>query len=191
MFQHNDLFQYAFDSTTGRLTALTKAKASVPQRIGPRHVAFHPKKPFVLFSNEQELGVTLFRIGPQGNLSLAQVCSAGNQKATAGVAASDIAITRDGRFVYVGVRDFGQGKVDAIHRYGIQDSGRLTHLGKTAADKIPWGLELSPSGRFLMVTATHGETLTAYEIQSDGNLMKKNVVTWGKMVRDIGVVLLE
>ncbi len=186
----NAMFQYAFDKKTGKLRPLGPLQAKVPDGVGPRHIAYHPTKPFVFFSNEQHLGATSYRIGNNGQLNLIQVCDPGGLKPADGVAASDIEITRDGRFLFVGVRDFAKGKLDAVHRYEVADNGKLKHLGKTKADKIPWGLQLSPDGKHLLVTAAHGETLTAYKIGSDGNLDKGASIKWGKMIRDIAVVVL-
>lgn len=186
--EHNGLQQYAFDAKRGRLIAQTPARAEVPEGAGPRHVAYHPNQPFVYFSNEQHLGATAYRIGRNGALRLLGACDPGEQKPAAGVAASDIVITRDGRYVFVAVRDFAAGKVDAIHRYAVETGGNLRHLGHVAADAIPWGLELSPDGRLLLVTAAQGETLTAFSIGKQGQLTRAASIRWGKMIRDIAVV---
>ena len=120
-----------------------------------------------------------------------QVCHPGKLKPASDVAASDITITPDGRFLYVGVRDFGESRVDAIHRYTVHDDGRLTHEGKTDCDAIPWGLQLSPNGQHLLVTATEGGTLTAFKIDNQGNLNKDMSIAWGNTIRAIAVVACE
>ncbi|MDP6445490.1 MAG: beta-propeller fold lactonase family protein [Pirellulaceae bacterium] len=185
----NGMFQYGFDEQTGKLTPLDPAQAKVADGAGPRHVAFHPTKPLVFFSNEQQLGVSAYRIQSSGQLQLLGVAIPGALQPRAGVAASDIVVTRDGRFVYVGVRDFDKGQVDAIHGYRVEASGKVVHIGRTAADAIPWGLRLSPAGGHLLVTAAHGETLTAYRIGGNGSLRKRASIKWGKMIRDIAVVV--
>ncbi|HIF30752.1 MAG TPA: hypothetical protein EYQ75_03600 [Planctomycetaceae bacterium] len=187
----NALYQYAFDEKSGKLLALDPPQANVPTGIGPRHVAYHPTEPFVYFSNEQHLGAIAYRIQRGGTLQLLQVCQPGDLKPAEGLAASDILITPDGLFLYVGVRDFDKGLVDAIHRYAVSPDGTLTHLGQTKSDAIPWGLQLSPDGRHLLVTATNGGTLTAFEITTDGDLAKRTSIGWGKMIRAIAVVEVE
>jgi 6-phosphogluconolactonase len=184
----NALYQYAFDEKSGKLLALDPPQAKLPTGIGPRHVAYHPTEPFVYFSNEQHLGAIAYRIQRGGTLQLLQVCQPGDLKPAEGLAASDILITPDGRFLYVGVRDFDKGLVDAIHRYAVSPDGTLTHLGQTKSAAIPWGLQLSPDGRHLLVTATNGGTLTAFEITTDGDLAKRTSIGWGKMIRAIAVV---
>jgi len=188
--ENNAMYQYAFDEQSGRLRPLDPPRARIPDGIGPRHVVFHPTQPFVFFSNEQQLGATAFRIASDGQLKLINVCDPGKLKSAQGIAASDIEITPDGQFVFVGVRDFANGQIDAIHRYAVGKDGKLAHLGQTAADAIPWGLQMAPDQRHLLVTAAHGETLTAYRIDGQGQLHKAASIKWGKMVRDIAVVPL-
>ena len=186
----NALFQYAFDDDRGKLLALDPPQAKVLAGVGPRHVAYHPSKPYVYFSNEQHLGASSYRIEDGGQATLLQVCQPGELKRTADRAASDIAITPSGRFLYVGVRDFDEGLVDAVHCYEVRDDGTLAHLGKTECDAIPWGLQMSPDGRHLLVTATEGGTLSVFEIDSAGNLHKRTSIAWGKLIRGIAVVVV-
>ena len=187
---NNALFQYSFDEKNGKLLPLDPPQVKIPSGIGPRHVAFHPTRPFIFFSNEQQLGVTSLRITEGGQLRLIEVCRPGNLRPSMPLAASDIVITPDGRYLFIGVRDFGKKFRDSIHRYCIHEDGHLSHLGSVDADAIPWGLKISPDGHHLFVTAAHGNTLTAFEI-SDGNLEKHTSVKWGNMIRDIAVVICE
>jgi len=187
----NALFQYSFDEQGGKLLPLDPPQAEVPAGIGPRHIAYHPTKPFVYFSNEQHVGATAYQITGAGQLRLLQVCHPGKLKPASDVAASDIKITPDGRFLYVGVRDFGDSRVDAIHRYTVHDDGTLSHEGKTGCDAIPWGLQLSPNGQHLLVTASEGGTLTAFKIDDQGDLNKDMSIAWGNTIRAIAVVACE
>lgn len=184
----NAMFQYQFNAKTGQLKPLSPGQAKVGEDSGPRHVAHHPTKPFVYFSNEQQLGASVFRINDNGSLKLMQVCQVPDLKAQEGVAAADIEITADGKFAFVAVRDFANGKVDAIHSYAVLKDGTLLHCGVARADSIPWGLQVSPSGNFLLVTAAKGNTLTAFRIDPKGRLTAEASIEWGKMIRDIAVV---
>ena len=65
------------------------------------------------------------------------------------------------------------------------DDGKAEFLGLTEADKIPWGLTLSPDGKFLLVSATNGASLTAYRISSDGNLKKVASLAWDPGMSDL------
>ena len=63
--------------------------------------------------------------------------------------------------------------------------GKAEFLGLTEADKIPWGLTLSPDGNFLLVSATTGASLTAYRISPDGNLKKIVSLAWDPRMSDL------
>jgi hypothetical protein len=58
-------------------------------------------------------------------------------------------------------------------------------LGLTPADKIPWGLALSPDGRYLLVSAYNGATLTGYRITNEGDLVKAGSLTWDAEISDL------
>lgn len=183
--QTNALLQYRFDPQTGRLTALQPKNANPPEGTGPRHMAYHPRLPLVYFSNEQHLGVSVYRKETSGQLTLRQLCDAWEAgRSKKGVSSSDIVITADGRFLYTGIRGRQQG-IDSIARYRIQGDGELQLLGLTPTDKIPWGLVLSPDGSHLLVSAFGGETLSAYRIGADGDLQRAATLQWPKQISDL------
>jgi 6-phosphogluconolactonase len=183
----NGLYQYAYNTETGQLSALNPAQAEVPDGVGPRHLVFHPNKRFVFFSNEKELGVSSYSMGNNGQLKLVQVASALNIKPERGLAASDIFITSNGKFLYHGVRGFGK-ELNAVFRYEVHPNGTLKCLGKTDTDMIPWALGLDSGSRHLFVSATKTGTLTAYKIDQSGDLHKQGSLEWGKDFQDFVVV---
>jgi 6-phosphogluconolactonase len=181
----NAIFQYGFDPETGQLTALDEKNANPPEGTGPRHMVYHPNKPIVYFSNEQHLGVSAYDIEKSGPLKLRQVCDAvSKDEPKQGVSSSDIAITPDGRFLFAGIRGH-QRDFDWISRYRVKANGDVELLGLTPADKIPWGLALSPCGQYLMVTAFQGATLTAFAISDDGDLSRVAGLNWDKNISDL------
>ena len=177
--ESSGLFQYRFDAATGDLEPLDPPQPELPAGSGPRHLVFHPTKPFVYFSNEQQLGVSGFRIGADGRLTLLEEVAAPGAKPSQGLAGSDIVITPDGKFVYVGVRGF-EDPLQAVFGYRIGDDGHLTALGRTATDAIPWALAMAPDGRRLFVSAARAGTLTSYRIAADGSLERVAAVEIGK-----------
>ena len=54
--------------------------ANPPAGTGPRHIAYHPTKSIIYFSNEQHLGVSAYDITKSGTLKLRQVCDAVDKK---------------------------------------------------------------------------------------------------------------
>lgn len=170
--ENNALYQYRFAATSGQLSALDPKNANPPAGTGPRHMTYHPSKPILYFSNEQHLGVSAYDQQPSGQLKLRQICDAVDKtQPKDGVSSSDIVITPDGRYLFAGIRGHTR-PFDWISRYRVKETGDLELLGLTPADKIPWGLALSPDGHYLLATAFDGGTLTAFQVTAAGELLK-------------------
>jgi 6-phosphogluconolactonase len=185
--EENALLQYRFDAASGRLTPQDPVAVKIPAHLGPRHMAFHPTRPVVYFSNEQQLGVSAFTVKDNGQLEALQVLPAVDTPPAKGLAASDIRITPDGRFVYVAVRGFGP-SFDAVFGYAVQADGRLKALGYTETGSIPWALGMSPHGDRLFVSTSREGVLTAYAIGPGGGLEKEATLALGKDFWDMRVV---
>tara|TARA_B100001287_G_scaffold102063_1_gene85755 strand:- start:178 stop:609 length:432 start_codon:yes stop_codon:yes gene_type:complete len=139
----------------------------------------------VYFSNEQGLGISSYRREPDGQLKVEQdisILPPGMSKI--GLTASDIVITPDGKFIFTGLRGGSQG-FDRISRYRVLEDGKAEFLGLTEADQVPNGLALSPDGKFLLVSATTGASLTAYRISKNGDLKQVAVLGWDEGMSDL------
>ena len=183
--QNLAILQYAYDSETGKVTRLEPHDAKPPLGSGPRHMAYHPTLPMVYFSNEQGLGISSYRRDTDGQLKVEQdisILPPGMSKI--GLTASDLVITPDGKFLFAGLRGGPQG-FDRISRYCVLEDGKAEFLGLTEADKVPNGLALSPDGKFLLVSASTGASLTAYRISKDGDLEKVAVLGLDEEMSDL------
>jgi 6-phosphogluconolactonase (cycloisomerase 2 family) len=179
------LFQYRFDVTSGPVTPLAPANANPPIGSGPRHLVYHPRLPMVYFTNEQGIGLSTYERHPDGRLALKQdipILPEGMSKE--GLSASDLEITPDGKFIFAGLRGHSQ-DFDRIARYRLKEDGQAELLGLTQADKILWGLALSPDGKYLLVSAYNGATLTAYRITTEGDLEKAASLAWDAGIADL------
>ncbi len=179
------LLQYAYDGKTGKVSPLEPKDAKPPLGTGPRHMAYHPTLPMVYFSNEQGIGLSTYRREANGQLKVEQdisILPPGLSKI--GLSASDLIITPDGKFLFAGLRGHRQ-DFDRISRYRVLEDGKAEFIGLTEADKIPWGLTLSPDGKFLLVSATTGASLTAYRISPNGNLKKVASLAWDSGMSDL------
>ncbi len=179
------ILQYAYNGETGTITPLDPKDAKPPLGSGPRHMAYHPTLPMVYFSNEQGIGLSSYRREANGQLKVEQdisILPPGISKI--GLSASDLLITPDGKFLFAGLRGHRQ-DFDRISRYRVLEDGKAEFMGMTEADKIPWGLTLSPDGKFLLVTATNGASLTAYRISKDGDLKKVATLAWDPRMSDL------
>ncbi|MBL69417.1 MAG: hypothetical protein CMO74_13395 [Verrucomicrobiales bacterium] len=179
------LLQYGYNGDTGAITALEPKDARPPEGTGPRHMAYHPKLPMVYFTNEQGIGLSTYRRAANGQLKIEQDLSVLPQgMSKTGLSASDLVITPDGKYLFGGLRGHRQ-DFDKISRYRVLANGHAEFLGLTDADKIPWGFALSPDGKYLLVTATTGATLTAYRITGQGGLTKVATLKWDAGISDL------
>jgi 6-phosphogluconolactonase len=179
------LHQYAFDPATGGLTPLEPKDVGPPAGSGPRHLVYHPRLPLVYFSEEQGLGVSAYRRADDGRLALWHRARAVPADAPAsGVTSSDIVITPDGRHLYAGIRGHDHA-YDFIACYAVADDGSLAPRGLVPADKIPWGMAISPDGRHLAVTGFGSATLVVYAIAADGHLTRAATLPWDDRITDL------
>ena len=179
------LFQYRFDASSGSVTPLAPANANPPKGTGPRHLVYHPSLPMVYFTNEQGIGLSTYERRSDGQLVLRQdipILPEGMSKV--GLSASDLEITPDGKFIFAGLRGHSH-DFDRIARYRVREDGQAELLGLTKADKIPWGLALSPDAKYLLVSAYTGATLTAYRITTEGGLDKAASLSWDAEISDL------
>ena len=179
------LYQYSYNGDTGEVTPLDPKDAQPPEGTGPRHMAYHPTHPKVYFSNEQGVGLSVYDRKPDGQLKFSQNVEVLPQgMSTDGLSASDLVITPDGKFLFGGLRGAKQ-NFDHINRYQVLENGAVKFLGLTKADEVPWGLALSPCGTYLLVSATKGATLRAYQIAEDGDLAEAGKLDWDPGISDL------
>ena len=183
--ENNAIYQYSFDPATGRLAALEPKDVGPPADSGPRHLVYHPRLPLVYFSEEQGLGVSAYKRAEDGRLTLWRRSRAVPADVPAdGVSSSALVITPDGRHVYAGIRGPDEA-TNAIACYAVGDDGSLAPRGLVPADKVPWGMALSPDGRFLAATGYNTATLVLYRIAADGSLTRVATLPWDGQIPDV------
>ena len=189
--EFNAIYQYSFDEKTGDVLPLEPFDAKPPHMFGPRHVAYHPSLPYVYFSNEQQLGVSAYRIAKDGQLAALQHATTIPRRSpyTAGVRgmhASDLAMTGDGKFLFLALRDF-VGDEDSVFAFRVAEDGRLSLVSRKRVGNIPWCLRVSPSDSYLLVSESGDEALAVLPIQHDGSLGDAVQLEWGSAVRNMVV----
>ncbi|MFG0267588.1 MAG: lactonase family protein, partial [Rhodopirellula sp. JB055] len=165
---NNALFQFRFDETTGELRPLEPFNANPPAMFGPRHAAYHPTLPIVYFSNEQQLGVSVYQILINGQLADIQHAITMPRRSPfvqgqRGLHASDLVLTRDGKRLFVAVRDFVSDQ-DSVFTFDVNAEGKLSLVARCHVGDIPWKLNLSPDQKLLFVSETGDRRLSAYRI---------------------------
>lgn len=189
---NNALFQYAFDAKTGRLSALEPFDAKPPAMFGPRHVIYHPTLPIAYFSNEQQLGVSVYGIGDDGQLSALQHATTiprrtPFEKGKRDLSASSIVISPNGERLYVGLRDFNTDE-DSVFTFRVEAGGKLSLLSRTRVGDVPVRLAVSPEGKYLIVSESGDNRLAVYKVQFDDGLKLTAAIELPSGPRDMVVL---
>jgi 6-phosphogluconolactonase len=192
---NNALFQYSFDESTGQLNSLEPFNANPPAMFGPRYVAYHPSSPIAYFSNEQQLGVSVYEIGMDGQLTDRQHAITMSRRSPfeqgkRDLHASDLVLSPDGKMLFVAIRDF-TGDEDSVFTFRVESDGRLSPMGQTKVGDIPWKLDVSPSGKHLLVKDSGDNKLSIYEIKSDGSLSLASSIEMATGTNDIAILELK
>lgn len=163
----NAIFQFRFGSASGRIAPNNPDRVSPPEPLGPRHFCFHPALDIIYCSNEQGCSVTGYHLNPaSGLLTSFQTLTTLPADFAGRNSCSQIQITPDGRYLYAPNRGH-----DSIAGFAVDEDGRLTALGQTAAEKTPRAFAIDPTGNFLYSAGLDSGRLAAYRIdQSSGSL---------------------
>lgn len=132
---------------------------------GPRHIAFHPRRPVAFLVNELDSTVATCRWdGETGALTPVDLASTLPGEFFGASTAAATVVSPCGRFVYASNR--GQ---DGIARFLFDpDATRLTITGWTeAGGRDPRFMTLSPCGRHLLVATERGDSLVEFAIDAE------------------------
>jgi 6-phosphogluconolactonase (cycloisomerase 2 family) len=125
-----------------------------------------PTSRFLYTTTVSNSGGTVTAYAIAGDGSLTQVGSA----VAAGSSANNaLAVTPDGKFLYV------PGTGDAkIFAYQIQGNGSLTPLNPASvtAGQVPLDVEISPNGQFLYVSNEGDNSIWGFRINANGSLTR-------------------
>jgi len=167
------VFVLGFDAAHGRLALA--GQAVLRPGAGPRHIAFHPDLSFAFLVNELDSTVVTCRWDEDaGVLTPAHIAPTLPPDYFGSSTAAEIAVTPDGRHVYVSNRGH-----DSIARFAFnQAEGRLDALGWTRANgPDPRFMTLAPDGDSLLVASEQGDTISALVIAAqDGTLTPRGTV---------------
>jgi 6-phosphogluconolactonase len=208
----NQVLQFAFDATTGKLTPLDPPAVKLEPGHGPRHLAFSPDNKFLYVLNELSGHVTQYAIdGAKGTLKLVDSVPSvppeigmkwGQPQAPAGAApaapaaerkpnekppiwAADLRLTPNGRFLYTTERN-----TDKIALFTVApDSGKLTYVTNFGTERQPRGINIDPSGQYLVASGEKSDRLSVYRIdQASGKLGDPRRYAVGKGANWIEIV---
>lgn len=160
------VFIYRLDAATGALTPNSVPYVSLAPGSGPRHFAFHPDGKFAFVINEMGGSITTFRWdGERGTLtpcSTQTILPADYHGATN--TSAEVAVSKDGRFVYGSNR--GDDSIVVLAFDSV--AGRLSFVQRESDGiKVPRNFAIDPSGRWLVCGNLTADTATVYRIDPD------------------------
>lgn len=159
------VFVYGFDRATHELMPDGGADPHsfvVPPGSGPRHAAFGLNGHFVYLLDELTAEIMVLRWdASQGRLTLVQSVQTTSDKFKGVKSGAEVAVSHDGRFVYVENR--GE---NAIVVYRVNpDSGELSLVQRTSSGgNRPWGFAIDSSGRWMLVANQRSGKVNAFNI---------------------------
>jgi 6-phosphogluconolactonase len=169
------VFVYGFDRATHALSTGDESNSRafvVPAGSGPRHLAFGMNGEFVYLLTELSAELIVLRWdASQGHLTLVQSVPTTSPEFQGAKSGAELAISRDGRFVYVENR--GE---NALVVYSISpESGELSLVERTSAGgEKPWGFGIDPSGKWLLVANQQSGTVNAFSIDSVSGMVSNS-----------------
>jgi len=180
----NKVFIDRFDAQSGKAVPNDPPFAEGPPDADaarcPRHLIFHPTRPFAYTSNERELpGVGAWKWDTdRGTLTRLQNIVTLPDGFTGRIATADLHLTPDARFLYVSNRDVTDRKArtgrDSIVGFSVDAAtGRLALIGRFPCEHVPRSFVLDETGRFLYVAGQSDDRLGLYGINpTTGHLTK-------------------
>lgn len=173
----NDLVNvFKFDAKAGKLEP--HSSATVKAKTGPRHFVFHPNGKLVYVLGELDATVHVFDWNAsKGQLKEKQSVNGLLPGTTGRIAAADIHITPNGKFLYATERTsntLAAFKVNPV-------DGTLTLIEFLPTEAQPRTFSIDSSGRYLLVAGQRSHRLSSYQIDSaTGKLTKLKEYPMGK-----------
>jgi 6-phosphogluconolactonase len=187
----NQVLQFTFDSTTGKLAPNKPAAVSPDAGHGPRHMVFSPNGKNLYVLNELSGHVTQYAIdASKGTLTLVDSISSvpkaaglvwGMAQAPAGTSpapavakddkpkvwAADIQITPNGKFLYSTERTTSRIALFTV----AADTGKLAYVTNYSTEAQPRGIRIDSTGRYLIASGEKSDRVSVYKIdQATGKL---------------------
>ena len=150
-FGADRVFVYHFAGATRTLSPAEPPFEAFPAGSGPRHLLFHPNGRFVIVDTELTGELSSFAWSEEkGRLDHVQTLSPYPAGYSGEKSAAEIAVSRDGHFVYLSLR----GDEDKILVYAFDAKrGTMREIQRiSAGGKTPWSFGLDRTGHWMLVT---------------------------------------
>jgi 6-phosphogluconolactonase (cycloisomerase 2 family) len=160
----------------GMLTEISRMKT--PAGTGPRHSVVHPDhaKQYLFVVTEMGNLVLTYRYDSEGKLTqIGETSSlpAADQKANETTSkAAEIAITPDGKHLYVSNRVYGEGARDSIVVFDVSENATLSFTQSALSPRFPRGMTLMPDGRFLLAASQSTGDVVSFQVDTTVGKLK-------------------
>ena len=163
------LMAFRLDMERGKLVPVGPPWTQMPPGSGPRHLVFHPHKPFAYVISELQSKVTVFHyLEQQGVFEPLQTLSTLPADFKGPNLGAEIKIAPSGRFVYTSNRGD-----DSLAIYAVdQETGKLSLVGHQSSQGIgPRDFTIDPSGALLLVANQDTDTVVTFWINQDSGML--------------------
>ena len=160
-------FIYRLDAALSRIEPNDPPFLRAAPGSGPRHFAFHPKRPLAYLISELSNSVTALSWDTRrGSLEELQTLSNLPEGFQGTNSTAEVVVHPSGKFVYGSNRGH-----NSINVYAIQPDGRLQVLENTStAGRTPNNFAIDPTGRWLLAANQMSDNIVAFSIEGDGRL---------------------
>ncbi len=163
------IYVYRFDAARGKLRpSAGTPHVALPSGDGPRHFVFHPNGRWLYSLQEEASSIAFFHYdGERGALAHIETISSLPAGFAGSNFASEIAVSKDGRFLYAANRLH-----DTITVCAISPDGRIRYAGEASTmGDYPRSFRMDPSGRFLYVCNQKSDCLTSFRVNRETGLL--------------------
>ena len=164
------LLSFRLDMERGVLIAADPAWTQLPPGTGPRHLAFHPHRPFAYVISELKSTIIVCRYdAEQGTFAPLQTISTLPDGFIGQNLGAEILVAPSGRFVYASNRGHDSLAIFAVD----SETGRLTLVGHEASQGVgPRAFILDPSGALLLVANQDTNTVVTFRVDQDSGTLR-------------------
>ena len=152
----DSVYVYKLDVATGKLKQRQQLK--LPAGAGPRHLAFHPNGRFAYILQELRPEVTVASWDPvAGKLKALSVVPAVPAGSTGDRYPGEVAVSRDGKFLYATVRG-----PNTLATFSVSDGGSAIKLVSSVSTGGNWPrhMALDPEEKYFYVSNQRSGTVT-------------------------------
>jgi len=164
-FGADRLYLYRLDPKTHALTAAATPTVALPAGSGPRHLAFDPRSRYLYLNTELTAQVRVYRWdAAREQLDPVQTVASypAGYADSAEPSSSELALSRDGRFLYVSLR----GNQNSLVVYAVDArSGQLQEIQRIGSGgETPRSFAIDPTGRWMVVTNQASDAINVFAI---------------------------